>query len=177
MSETPPAPPAAPPPTSVPSVPPAETFSREYVTELRNEAKGYRLGRDEAARKAEEAARALEAAKAETEQRIAAAQAAADQRIIRAELKAEAVKAGMIDLDGLKLADLSKVKLSESGDVEGADALITALKEAKPYLFAHQGTTSSTHTPPKPGDQGKKVSEMTAEEYAAHKRSVLSQAR
>ena len=33
------------------------------------------------------------------------AQAQARARIVRAELKAEAVKAGMIDLDGLKLID------------------------------------------------------------------------
>ena len=30
----------------------------------------------------------------------------------------------MIDLDGLKLADLSSVKLTEAGEVEGAEALM-----------------------------------------------------
>ena len=76
----------------------------------------------------------------------AAAQTAADQRIIRAELKAEALKAGMVDLDGLKLADLSKVKLNDAGEVEGADALMTELKKSKPYLFGTPGTTSNTTT-------------------------------
>ncbi len=38
-----------------------------------------------------------------------------DTRLIRAEMKAEAIRAGMIDLDWLKLLDLSEVKLNERG--------------------------------------------------------------
>ena len=41
-------------------------------------------------------------------------------RLIHAELKAEAVRAGMIDLDGLKLIDFSEAKLNERGEVDGA---------------------------------------------------------
>jgi hypothetical protein len=74
----------------------------------------------------------------------------------------------MIDLDGLKLADLSTVKLNDAGEVEGADALMTALKEAKPYLFKPPTGTSNPNPPPKPGSEGAKaVKDMTKEEYAA----------
>ena len=46
-------------------------------------------------------------------------------RVIQAEMKAEAVKAGMIDLDGLKLADLSGVALDEAATRDSA-AMIAA---------------------------------------------------
>jgi hypothetical protein len=54
-------------------------------------------------------------------------------------LKAAALKSGMIDLDGLKLADTSTVTLEDTAygmTVVGAEALMAKLKESKPYLFA-----------------------------------------
>ena len=139
-------------PTSQPVASEPEKFSREYVSELRHESASNRIAKQDAEKKLTAAEAALAAATTEAETKITAAQAAADQRIIRAELKAEALKAGMVDLDGFKLSDLSKVKLNESGEVEGADALMTELKKAKPYLFGTPGTTSNTQTtPPKPG--------------------------
>jgi hypothetical protein len=132
--------------------PEPEVFSKEYVRELRHENAGYRLKAQEMERKAQEAAEAAKkaqeeaAAKAqETEQRAAA-------RIIKAELKAHAIKAGIVDLDALALADLSGVKLNDNGEIEGAEAALDALKKSKPYLFAQ--TTASTQQPPK-GDQQK----------------------
>jgi hypothetical protein len=81
----------------------------------------------------------------------------------------------MVDLDGLKLADLSTVKLNDAGEVEGADALMTALKEAKPYLFAAPTGTSRPGDPPPPAPPGEKVvKDMTKEEYAAAKKAATS---
>jgi hypothetical protein len=71
------------------------------------------------------------------------------EEIIGAKMKVAAQRAGMIDLDALKLADTSKVTLEADGTVKGADELMTALKEAKPYLF------------------GKHVRDMSLEEQAA----------
>lgn len=127
-------------PDDNPNVTSTETktsFSLEYVQELRGESAAYRTKAKEAEAKAQMAeAKALEA------------QQAADQRIIRAELKAEALKAGMVDADGLKLADLSQVTMNEHGDVVGAAEVMTALKLAKPYLFGGVATTSQTAPPP-----------------------------
>jgi hypothetical protein len=50
-------------------------------------------------------------------------------------LKVAAQKAGMIDLDGLKLADMSKVTLEDNGTVKGVDELIAALKERGETIF------------------------------------------
>jgi hypothetical protein len=100
-------------------------------------------------------------------------QAEADQRVLMAELKSEAVKNGMVDADGLKLADLSGVSLKD-GKLEGADALFAGLKESKPYLFGQpQSNSSNPNKPPSPTPPTpKNAREMTDEEYAAAKASV-----
>ena len=166
--------------------PEPETFSKTYVRELREEAKGYRLKLEEernAATKAKaDAEAAIAAAKAAEEKAAAdtaaartAAEQAANDRIIRAELKAEAIKAGMVDLDGLKLADLTSVKLDDQGNVTGAAEMLTALKESKPYLFTAAPVHSSQPNPPppapKPGDK-KSAKDMTPEEFAAARRAI-----
>jgi hypothetical protein len=136
-----------------------ETFSREYVTELRSENATYRTKAREAEQKAIEsevaAKKFAEEAAAKAEAKAAERETAANDRIVRAELKAEAIKAGMVDLDGLKLADLSKVKLNDAGEVEGADELMKALKEAKPYLFGTTTTTSNPEKKPEKKDDSK----------------------
>ena len=76
--------------------------------------------------------------------------AEAERRLIRAELKAEAVRAGMVNLDGLKLLDLSAVRLDEGGEVEGAAALMSQLRRGKPWLFGQASTSSSAAPPPGP---------------------------
>ena len=87
---------------------------------------------------------------------IAMVRSEATGRVIRAELKAHALKAGIIDLDGLRLADTSKLTLSDEGDVVGAESLIDMLRQEKPYLFSDAragvstGTTGQTQRPPSP---------------------------
>jgi len=163
----------APSPSQAPAEP--QTFSREYVRELREEAATQRRSRQEAEAQAKTHEENAKKAAAEAEAKVTAAQTAANDRIIRAELKAEALKAGMVDLDGLKLADLSKVKLNaETGEVEGAEALMTDLKKAKPFLFGAPASTSHAGTkPPKPGDpEVKDARTMTAEEYAKERAKI-----
>jgi hypothetical protein len=75
----------------------------------------------------------------------------------------------------LKLADLSKVKLNDVGDIEGADALMAEMKTAKPYLFGATGTTSHPGTPPPAAPPAPTdVKNMDSKQYAAHKASVLA---
>jgi hypothetical protein len=147
-----------------------ETFSREYVTELRSENATYRTKAREAEQKAIESE---VAAKKFAEEAAAKAEAKAAERET-AELKAEAIKAGMVDLDGLKLADLSKVKLNDAGEVEGADELMKALKEAKPYLFGTTTTTSNPEKKPEKKDDSKPktAKDMDAAEWKAEKKKL-----
>jgi hypothetical protein len=79
----------------------------------------------------------------------------------------------MIDLDGLKLADLANVKINADGEVEGAEALMDELKKAKPYLFAATQHSSTPTPPPNPKPPvAKSAMDMTPEEYAAARRQI-----
>ena len=75
------------------------------------------------------------AAEAALEQRLAALEASLRERLLRAELKAHAVRAGMVDLDGLKLLDTSRLVLNERDEVVGAAELMAETRRAKPWLF------------------------------------------
>ncbi len=148
-----------------------ETFSREYVHELRQENAGYRLRASEAEKKATEAAEAAKKAATDATEKITTTEKAAQLRVIRAEVKAFAVKAGIVDLDGLQLADLSKITINDTGEIVGAEEAIEALRKAKPYLFTK--TTSSTEKAPKgTQDAPKKATDMTPEEYKAAKKAL-----
>ncbi len=161
------------PPVTPPVTPPdnandgKETFSREYVHELREENKGWRLKAQQLERERDDHKTAAEKAKLDADGLVKSAQTVANDRIVRAELKAAAIKAGMIDLDGLKLADLTKVTLKEDGTVDGADALFEDLKKAKPYLFGSNQNSGNPNNPPPPNPPvAKKATEMTDAEYA-----------
>ena len=152
----PPKPSPVTPPAPAPAIPAPEqktNFSLEYVQELRAENAKYRTNANESKAAADAAAAKAKEAETAATAKIAEAEGKANERIIRAELKAEAIKAGMVDLDGLKLADLTTVKLDDKGEVVGAAEMMKALKEAKPYLFGQAASTTQTTTvPPKKED-------------------------
>lgn len=154
-----------------------ETFSREYVRELREENKGWRLKATTLEQERDAAKKASEDAGIERDAKVKTASEAANARILMAELKAEALKAGMIDLDGLKLADLSSVSLQEDGAVKGSAKLFEDLKKAKPYLFG-ASSSSSTGTPPKvTTSETKKATEMEKGEYETAKAALIKTSR
>lgn len=62
-------------------------------------------------------------------------------------LRAEAVTQKIIDPDGVKLADKSKVTIGDDYNVEGAKEAIEALKESKAYLFSEEGGEQITPPP------------------------------
>ncbi len=107
------------------------------------------------------------------ERRLAEMAEAVDARVIRAELKAEAVRAGMVDLDGLKLIDPAEVRLSPAGEVEGAGALMNRLRRSKPWLFGAASTSSAAPAPPATPPRAKRAAEMTDAEYRAAKAELL----
>ncbi len=151
-----------------------ETFSRQYVHELREEAKTWRTKAAELERTHKETADRITALEREHGEKLTAAEKKANDRIIAAELRAVAAKHGMVDLDAIKLLDMSSIKLTQEGTVEGAEALFEAAKKAKPYLFNPDSNSSSfAGKPPTPAKGEKKsASDMSAEEWAAEKRRL-----
>lgn len=167
--------------------PPATTFSADYVRELRQENATWRTKAQTHATEAATAKAASDAAVADAAAKLAAAtkeattkaetavteaQTKADTRVIRAEVRAAATKLGMVDLDGLKMLDLTTLKINAEGDVEGVDALLDATKKAKPYLFG-AASTSNTKTPPDNKQQtgAKHARDMTDAEFEAARKA------
>ena len=141
-----------------------------YEKKLRTEARQHRQRAQEAERVRDEAIRKM---RTEADETIAAMRAAADQRVVRAELKALAVRSGIVDLDGLRLLDLSGVKLDEAGEVQGAEAMIGELKTQKPWLF---GAASSSSTAKPPAEQrlaAKSVKDMSRDEWRAARADLV----
>ena len=115
----------------------------------------------------------LVARAAELERRLVEVQAQARARVVHAELKAEAVRAGMVDLDGLKLLDASSIKVNEAGEVEGAAMLLRDMRRAKPWLFGAASSSSVAQAPGAQAPHAKLATEMGHEEWQAARRELL----
>lgn len=102
--------------------------------------------------------------------------AVVDKRMIRGELKTEALRAGLVDVDALKMFDTSGLQVSEDGDVEGIGALVTAMKKKKPYLFKENvaDTSVNSGTPAQKGAKPKSVRNLKKEDYEREKAKDLA---
>ena len=93
-------------------------------------------------------------------------------RLITANLRTEAVRAGMIDLDGLKLIDLSEVRLDENDKVVGGRKIMADLRRTKPWLFGVVSTSSAATAPASQPVRQKTAMDMTEAEYTAARTAV-----
>jgi hypothetical protein len=102
------------------------------------------------------------------------------EEAIAQRMKTAALKAGLVDLDVLKLVDLTSVKLTEAGEVEGADALLAKLQKDKPHFFVVRKAKDMSEQEraaklaelrkgpaPEPMDLSKTAAEMTLAARAA----------
>ncbi len=97
----------------------------------------------------------------------------AQNRLILAELKAEAIRAGMVDLDGLKLLDTSDVKLNDNGEVEGGTALLAGLKRAKPWLFGGMSSSAAANPPRPEPPRTRHANELSHEEWLQARATLI----
>jgi hypothetical protein len=93
------------------------------------------------------------------------AQHSADTRLIAAELRAEAQRSGMVDLDGLKLLRDPGAVVVENGEVKGARQALALLRQEKPWLFGEKSSSSTAAAPATARPQAKLATEMTLEEW------------
>jgi hypothetical protein len=93
-------------------------------------------------------------------------------RLVVANLRTEAVRAGMIDLDGLRLIDLSAVRLGDDDRVIGGRKLMEDLRRTKPWLFGVASSSSAAVAPASQPVRQKTALEMTDEEYTAARAAV-----
>lgn len=93
-------------------------------------------------------------------------------RLIAANLRTEAVRAGMIDLDGLKLVDLSGVHLDDDDKVVDGRRIMADLRRNKPWLFGVASTSSAAVAPASQPVRQKTAMDMTDEEYVVARTAV-----
>lgn len=98
---------------------------------------------------------------------------AAKQRLMDTQLRAAAVQAGMIDLDGLKLVEVSRARPNQYGELERAGELMAELRREKPWLFGGNHSSSRANVPPAQSPKPKLASEMSPEEYRAARAELI----
>lgn len=72
------------------------------------------------------------------------------QKVIETKIEAEAVAAGLKDLDLLKLIDKEHIKLNEDGSISGISEAIKTFREKKPDYFGPEKKVSSSTNAPMP---------------------------
>ena len=97
------------------------------------------------------------------------------ERLVQAELRTEAVRAGMVDLDGVKLIDRAGLAVDEQGGLVDGAGVMAALRVAKPYLFAKAGVSSSSVAvaPRAAVTSAKSAIDMSVEEWRAARAALL----
>jgi hypothetical protein len=96
-------------------------------------------------------------------------------RLMLSELRAEALRAGIIDLDGLKLIDLEKIRADENGGGADVSKAIEHLKSTKPWLFQIPLSSTVAAVPPAQLTAPKRATEMTDAEYRIARAQILGQ--
>jgi hypothetical protein len=96
-------------------------------------------------------------------------------RVLLSELKVEAVRAGIIDVDCIKILDLDQINAEEQNITKIVAQLIRDFKLEKPWLF--QSTSSSTMValPSAEASAQRRVMEMTDAEYRSARAEMLRQ--
>jgi hypothetical protein len=112
---------------------------------------------------------------AELERRLADLETSSAARLLHADLKSHAARAGMIDLDGLRLIDTTSLKLNDQGEVEGASKLMSELRRSKPWLFQSANSSSPAAAPPSTQPAAKRATEMTHAEWQRARAELLKQ--
>lgn len=107
------------------------------------------------------------------EQLLQESNAASRSRIMKAQLDGAAIRAGMVDLDGLKLLDTSTAKVNEWGEIERVDEIMAEMKRAKPWLFRGPSSSSQANPPPAEPARTKLATKMTPEEYQIARAELL----
>ena len=100
-----------------------------------------------------------------------------NHRAVLAELKIEAMRANIIDLDGLQFLDTTKVSLCEDGTLDGGVDEINRLKRAKPWLFAPPSSSSVANVPLSNPLRQKHAKDMSDAEYRVARANIVKQSK
>ncbi len=137
---------------------PPETFSAQYVAELRAENEKLRKTILERDSSFEELKKAIESAKKEHKDALDAERAAFRNKLLLREVQSALVSDGFIDKDiasllAPKVVEEGKLTMDEKDTITGLKEAVDALKKSKPELFRTMQATSAQPgtTNPAPG--------------------------
>ncbi len=94
-------------------------------------------------------------------------------RLVQAELRTAAARAGMVDLDGIKLVDMSGLAVNASGELVEAPEIMTRLRHDKPWLFGRGSSSSAALAPRATPPKAKTAMEMSVEEWRVARAELL----
>jgi hypothetical protein len=97
----------------------------------------------------------------------------ANQRLVQAELKSHAIRAGIIDVDGLRLLDTSDLMLDDDGNIPGAAGALARLKRDKPWLFGNPNTSHPAPPPAPEPPKTKTAKDMTHKEWRLAREQLI----
>ena len=136
-----------------------ETFSAQYVAELR--AENERLWKSilETQAQGDEMKKALEDARKASKEAVEAERNAFRQKLMLREIQSALVSEGFLDKDiasllAPKVAEEAKLSMDEKESVVGLKEAIDGLKKNKPELFRSMQSTSPAATGAKPAASG-----------------------
>ena len=109
---------------------------------------------------------ALQARADALEEQLRHVEASASRRLREAELQAEASRAGIIDIDGLRLINPERLLPAPGQHFSAAD-VVGELRRDKPWLFAAANSSSTQASPQTTPSRTRAAMDMSVEEWRA----------
>jgi hypothetical protein len=107
------------------------------------------------------------------ERQLQEVEARSTLQLRQAELKAEAVRAGIVDLDGLRLLDASAWNAPAGGTALEAGEVIRALRRDKPWLFGASQSSSAGLAPTAAPARRRMATDMSLDEWRAARAELI----
>ena len=140
-----------------PTVKPPETFSAQYVAELRAENERLRKSLLDGQSGIEDLKKAVEAEKKASKEAVEAERTSYRTKLMHREIMSALTSEGFLDKDiasllAPKVAEEAKLAMDDKDAVPGLKEAVDQLKKSKPELFrSMQGTSPTGTTKPAPG--------------------------
>lgn len=99
--------------------------------------------------------------------------AALRAQLVQSELRTAAARAGMIDLDGIKLVDSSALAVNDSGQLAEGPEIMARLRQEKPWLFGRGSSSSPAVAPRATPPKAKSAMEMSVDEWRIARAELL----